>query len=273
MSRLIAAATLLVVAFACVNAQGANAAKKIEPSLGENREWVWKLPADGEVALLDMLKLYADTRDLVLIYDARRIAGSVSFHSSEETTLSGQQIDLFVANCLSEYRYVLVEADAKQLKVLPGADAATFAPVIDRTELETTAAWKWVTVRYRPANLEVNALRGALQNLTTRQGGMVTPSAASGDLLICERADRARELVKLANDMDAAMATDIRPHTIPETVDADDAVRALQELLGAADKYRMARPTFTRSPGQQKVLVRGPADLHADVEVALAAMK
>lgn len=272
MSRLIAACFVMIAAVAFAGAQPANDQTRIEPTFDENRQWVWKLPADGEIGLLDLLKLYADTRESVLIYDPKRIAGTISFRSPNETTLSGEQIDLFVANSLGEHRIAIVDAGGGQLKIMPHAELVTTAPIITVDQLETMAVWKWVSVRYHPANVEANGLRGTLQNLTSRQGGSVNPTA-NGDLLICDRTDRVRELVKLASEIDLAMVPEIRTHDVPEGVDVEKAVQALQQLLGGAAKHRLMQPSFTRSPSRNAVIVRGSAELHGEVVIALTAMK
>jgi hypothetical protein len=272
MTRWIAACFMIVAAFVVATAQPAKDEKKtIEASVNENKDWVWTLPSEGEMPINDLLTMYIDCRNLVLIYDPKRMAGLTTFRAPDETELTGDQIDLFVANSLSEFRMIVIDAGGGQHKLIPSAEAMTTAPVIDVTQLETAPAWKWIILRYHPVNAEANALRAALQNLTTRQGG-VTPMA-NGELLICDRTDRVRELHKLACEFDASMATEIRAHDVPEGVDADKAIKALVELLGSAQKYRMLQPTFTRSPGETRVLVRGNAELHDEVDTALAAMK
>ncbi|MCB9932607.1 MAG: hypothetical protein H6841_04205 [Planctomycetes bacterium] len=272
MSRLIAACFVVLLAVAMTGAQPAPKESSIKAVLGSDGTWSWTLPADGSIQVTELLGLYGRCRQLTLIIDEKKLAGNVSFLAVEGTELKGDEIDFFVANSLSDYRLCLMDVGAGQVKVVPAVEAPTLAPIIKEDALETAAGWQWVTLVYAPAHADENALRGALQNLTTRQGGMINP-VQGGGLLICDRADRVREMHKAARELDANIATEIKAHDVPVGVNADDAVKALRELFGQSRKFAMNPPTFTRATGEARVIIRGSAGLHAEAAEALKAMK
>ena len=272
MTRLIAACIVIIAALAVAAAQPAKEKSLIEAKVDENKDWVWVLPSSGEVRLIDMLEKYSSCRNLVLIYDPKKIAGITGYQASQPTELKGEQIDLFVANVLGEYRLALVGVGGDQRKIIPAYEASTVAPVIGAEQLEATPDWHWITLLYQPVYVEGNGLRGTLQSLMSHQTGLATP-IVNGGVLISDRADRVKEVYKACVEIDLGMATEIRAHDVPEGANPDEAARALTELLGSAQKYRLLLPTFTRAPGQNRVLVRGTTSLHAEVSEALKAMK
>jgi hypothetical protein len=273
MSRWIAACFMVIAAVAVTTAQPAKEEKKtIEVAVDENKDWVWTLPASGAVSVTDLLALYASCRDVLILFNEKAFYGSTSFQGQENRKLKGDQIDIFVANCLEEFRMALTKAGANQYRIIPSAETITKSSTITEDELAATPAWQWVTLIYRPATIEENSLRGALQNMTSRQGGAINP-VAGGGLLICDRADRVREIYKAATTLDEGLTPEIKSHDVPEGVNADDAVKALRDLFGTDQKYRYYMPTFARATGDASVIVRGTAELQAEVAQALKVMK
>jgi hypothetical protein len=272
MSRWIAACFMIVIAFAIATAQPAKDKAAIESKVNEDREWVWVLQENGEISFSDLLTLYSSCRNVVILGDTRKISGTMSFKCPASTELKGNDIDLFVANCLEEYRLLLTKAGGNQYRIIPTAEATTSSRAVTVAELETTPAWQWINLIYQPANVDENALRGALQNLASRQGGSVNP-VSGGGLLICDRADRVRELCKVADAIDSAMASEVKAYEAPPGIKADAAIKILHDLFSTAQKFRANPPTFTRGAGETAIMVRGTSDLHAEVADALKVMK
>jgi hypothetical protein len=272
MSRWIASCFMIIAALAVATAQPAREKDPIKSEVNEDREWVWTLQENGEIPFGDLLALYSSCRNVLILGDARKIQGTMTFRCPADTELKGDDIDLFVANCLEENRLVLTKAGGNQYRIVPAAEAITSSPAITVAELETAPAWQWITLIYHPANIDENALRGALQNLTSRQGGSVNP-VVGGGLLICDRTDRVRELYKVANAFDSAMNSEIKAYETPAGIATDDAIKVLRELFATAQKFRMSPPTITRGAGETTIMVRGTIDLHAEVAEALKVMK
>jgi hypothetical protein len=164
----------------------------------------------------------------------------------------------------------MMDAGGSQVRIIPSAEAITMASVVTEEQLATVPDWQWITVRFEAAYAEANALRGALQNLTTRQGGVVNPISGANTLLICDRADRVKEMCTTCREIDDSMKPDIRSHVVPAAIEVEDAVKGLRELF---QNHRMNPPTFTAALGQHNVVVRGSAALHDEVDAALKAMQ
>jgi hypothetical protein len=272
MARWIAVLLVVAAAFSISTAQAGKGKPGISAMLDENRQWVWTLPASGDVAIPDLLELYASCRDVLILFNRNSIAGNTSFCGTDERKLTGDEIDLFVANCLEDYRLALTKSGEGQYRIMPSAEAITRASTVTEAELESTPAWHWVILVYRPKTIEENSLRGALQNMVSRQGGAISP-VAGGGLLICDRADRVREVHKAAKELDDGLTPETKAYDIAEGVKTDEAIRALRELFSTDQKYRFYAPTFVKGTKDNSIIVRGTKELQAEVEKALGQMK
>ncbi|MCA8914097.1 MAG: hypothetical protein KDB90_01695 [Planctomycetes bacterium] len=270
MTRLVAASLAVLIALTFVSAQPAAGKNSIAATKDADGAWTWTLPASGSIRINDLLGLYGSCRDVTVIVDERKMQGDISYHTAEGTTLTGEQIDMFVSNALADYRLCMMTTGGSQMKIIPAAEAVTMASVVTEEQLESIPDWQWITVRFQAEFAEANALRGALQNMTTRQGGVLNPMSGANTLLICDRADRVKEICATCREIDAEMKPDIRSHVVPAAIELDAAVKGLRELF---QDRRMNPPTFTVAVGQHNVVVRGIASLHDEVDAALKAMQ
>ncbi|MBZ0136648.1 MAG: hypothetical protein K8I27_09775 [Planctomycetes bacterium] len=273
MTRLLPALLVVAISAVLVGAQPEQPKPPIEATQNESGEWVWTLASEGEVPVTDLLSMYASCRESLVVYDPRKIVGITSFTGPESTELTGDAIDMFVANSLGDFRLCLTRSGEGQFRIIPAAEAVTNAPVVEIVNLESTPDWQWITVVMKPENAEVNALRGALQNLTTRQGGVVNPVAGSNALLVCDRADRVKDLYALALKLDEENKAEIRKYEVPAGIEPANAIKALKELLDAPRRPGMNVPTYTQAIGEDIVIVRATPKFHEDVAAAFAAMK
>jgi hypothetical protein len=272
MARWIAVLLVVAAVFSVSTAQLADEKRDIAASLDENRQWVWTLPASGEVEITDLLALYASCRDVLILFNQGSIRGTTAYRGTDERKLTGDEIDLFVANCLEEYRLALTKSGEGQYRVSPSAEAVTRGTTVTEAEIDTAPAWQWVILVYRPKTIEENSLRGALQNMVSRQGGAINP-VAGGGLLICDRADRVREILKAAKTLDEGLTPETKSYDIAEGIKTDEAIRALRELFSTDQKYRFYAPTFVKGTTDNSIIVRGTKELQAEAEKALAQMK
>ncbi|MCB9894121.1 MAG: hypothetical protein H6839_06725 [Planctomycetes bacterium] len=270
MTRLFAAAIAVVIAISFVSAQPASGKTSIAAEKGPDGVWTWTLPAEGKVNVGNLLAMYGSCREVTLIFDPKKLAGEIEYNTTEATTLSGDQIDMFVSNTLAEFRMCLMDSGGSQVRVIPAAESITMASVVTEEQLESIPDWQWITVRFQAEYAEANQLRGALQNLTTRQGGVVNPISGSNSLLICDRADRVKLMCATCREIDNEIKPDIRSHVVPAAIELEQAVKGLRELFQSRG---ISGPTFTAAVGQHNVVVRGSASLHDEVDAALKAMQ
>lgn len=273
MTRMLPALLIVVFSVAMVSAQAEPSPGPIETRQDELGEWVWTLAAEGEVSISDLVALYASCRDSLVVYDPKKLSGTTSFSGPESTDLKGDAIDMFVANSLADYRMSLTRSGKGQFRIIPAVESVTNAPVIEADELDSIPDWQWITLMIRPDSTEANVLRGALQNLTTRQGGVINPVSGVNALLLCDRGDRVKEIYALVKKLDEVNTPEIMKYEIPDGIEPADAIKALQELLDAPRRPGMNVPTFTQAVGKNVVIIRATSKFHEEVAAALAVMK
>ncbi len=238
---------------------------KIESS-GEGDAKQWTFAGGVELPMNDILEVYAATRNIKIIYDSRKIGGT-SKVAGKEITLTGKEIDLFVANALEEFRMALAFKGAGQYVVIPTAEAGTVAASVREEDLPNASDWLWVSVPFILQNAEPNAVRGTVQNLVSRQGGQVMPN--KNVIVVVERADRLREVAKTIRALDEAAKLEVKGYDLPNGVESAAAIKALTALFGADNRDA----SFVAQEGTSRVLVRIRVALHPQVQQAINALK
>jgi type II secretory pathway component GspD/PulD (secretin) len=283
MSRLIAA---FIVCSCCVLfafAQEAPAPQKHVRDAGEvpflvtevNGKPAWKLRGQVEIPLSELVDAWVRATGNSVPISPRSLTASASYQAPlTGVTLTGDAITDFVSDMLMQYRLVLVGFSTGRAQIVQAAEASTYARVVDRAELANAPASEWVTVCLMLRYADANAVRGALQNLVSRQGGAVNPVPGSNGLLVSERADRVRQMAKLTDTLDSAGQGErtLEKYDLPEGVDAAAAGAAIVVLLKPTLKYA---PDIDVSvvPGKGRLLVRANAAQHAEVKRACELMK
>jgi hypothetical protein len=179
--------------------------------------------------------------------------------------LSGDELDVFAQNALENYRLVLMSAGGNQRFIVPAAEAMTRTRFVPVDKLDEVNPAEWVVTWFACRNYDPARMRGRLMDTVTREGGTVNPYAGGG-VLLAERADRLRNVLKIAREIDAAEATEFRAHTLPEGVNADEAVKALRELFDSDAR-------FAAAPGGKKIIARVRSHQHDQVTEAISSMK
>jgi type II secretory pathway component GspD/PulD (secretin) len=215
MSRLVAAC--LVLALLCVD--GSSAQDEKVP--GDAKTLRMKTE---EVTLAELIVFYTTESGRTIVYDPKKIAGTLSFRSplrGADTTAENM-----LRAALAEYRLTLVprgEFDA----IIPAAEAITECNTVAISDLEKLPPLAYARIVYHLKNSDANAVRGALQNLTTRQGGVVNPvvsqpgSGGTNAIIVCDYVENLRELLKVLDDIDNTVARVSKVLTLKHTKSGD----------------------------------------------------
>lgn len=269
--RLIAASLLLALFAAPAFAQKTS---PLSTSKDDKGVVTWKLAYSGDLELTHLLDTYADTCAMRIQYDPRKLPGSVRTSvPSAGSELTGEQIDLFVQGMLAEHRYLLAGIGTKTGTIVPMVEGITVARTVDAESLAKANAAEWVNCVYNPLHIDANQLRGALQNLTSRQGGAVQPTAMGG-LIISDRCDRVRELYKAAQGMDkpGPNAKLPRRYDLAEGVEPADAKRVIEELFSKPEA-REATVEVSILGGKRAIIIRARVSDHEQIAKALELLK
>lgn len=262
----VALLTLLVTGFcwpgAAVESQPEAQAESIRVEQ-EGGKVVWMLTADGRSLHRDLLRLYARSRDLTIIFNPRAVTGEVTWTAPEGRRLQGDDIDLFVANALEQYRFAFVEQGANQLLVVPFMEVPGQSKFVSRDELAACDSWRHVSLGYEPRYSTMGWMRARLAD---RPMNSAPRSSAGFPILLFDRVDRLRELLKWLDTVDEAARTTLAGFDLPQTVTAAQAVELLNQLFVKLEP----RPTFAASgkrllvqarESDMKVIAEAVADL------------
>ena len=287
MSRLIAALIVcsccVLFAFAQDAPRAAAPAEKRVKEAGEvpflvteiDGKPAWTLRGQIEIPLAELVDAWVRATGNSVPISPRSLAITASYQAPPSgVTLTGDAITNFVSDMLAQVRLALVGFSTGRTQIVQAAEAGTYARVVDRAELATVPASEWVTVCLMLRHADANGVRGALQNLVSRAGGSVNPVQGANGLLVSERAERVRELAKLADTLDSAGqgAGTLEKYDLPEGVDPVGAASAIVALFKPTQK---AAPDIDVSvvPGKARLLIRANVTQHAEIKRAVELMK
>lgn len=191
--RLLVAVLMTAIVFSVGAHAQASVVEQISKSADDSKNG-W-----NQYELEELILLYTNESKRSVVFDKRRIQGSISvrlpFSGSPATAE-----DLLRA-ALVEFRLGLV-SNGNFDTIIPISEACTQCETVSRDELADLPALRYVRIVYECKNVNSNSLRGAIQNLTTRQGGVVNPvmsRSESGALII---SDFASNLIQILETLD-----------------------------------------------------------------------
>ncbi len=261
--------TLLLFTILGVMATAAHAQEAKIQVEGTGDESVWSIANPSNIRLVDMLQAYSKSRDLNVVFDERRLAGTDISITSANLRLQGDQIDMLVANSLESVRMAIFARGAGQYTVQPLAEATNFAPTMNEKEFESAKSWQWCTVVIALEHAFPHEIRATVQNLVSRQGGSVLQGRNC--VTVTKRADRLKELAKAIREMDAGAATEVKGYDLPEGADAASILKTLTALFATDIANREL--TLSLQEGANRLLVRARSVRHNEVAQAVAALK
>jgi type II secretory pathway component GspD/PulD (secretin) len=235
----------------------------------------WKLRGQVEISLADLVSAWVRATGIPVPVAPRSLVYVASYEAPlSGVTLTGEAITDFVSDMLAQVRLVLVGFSSGRVQIVSSAEAGTLAQVVNRAELDKAPSSEWVTYCVMLRYADPNSVRGALQALVSRNGGMVNPVMGSNALLITDRADRVRQMAKLSDTLDSAGQGErtLEKYDLPEGLDPVGAMTAVAALLKPSTKYA---PDIDVSvvPGKGRLLVRANSSQHIEVKRAIELMK
>ncbi|MCB9894396.1 MAG: hypothetical protein H6839_08100 [Planctomycetes bacterium] len=196
-----------------------------------------------DVALHDVIRMYVEDSGQTVLYDPKKLAGNVTVVApkagAEMTT------EDLVQSALKQFRLTML-SDGNVQEIIPAAEAITQCETVDREQLKSLPPGRFVRVLVQLKACEANAVRGALQNLTTRQGGVVNPIAGSNSLILCDYVSNMEDMLKLIDDMEASTEVVSRVFTLKHVVYSD----IKEAILSSVMFGQVRRPG---SPGETTV--------------------
>lgn len=235
----------------------------------------WKLRGQVELSLVELVGAWVRATGIPIPCNVRSLTYTCNYHAPQGgVTLTGDAITDFVCDMLAQVKLALVGFSSGRAQIVHAAEAGTQAQVVSRAELDKVPASEYVTFCAMLRYADPNAMRAALQYLVSRQGGSVHPVQGSNGLLITDRAERVRHMVKLADALDSTGAGEqtLEKYDLPESIDALEAGKALMSLFRPASKS-LPQMEVSLVPGKARLLIRANAAQHAEIKRAIELMK
>lgn len=215
------------------------------------------LKGDHNVDLMELLPMWAESSGERLIYDPRKIQGYV--HVLAPSKGAEVTVNDLTHAALAQFRLCLLKTGEFH-EIVPAAEAISSARRVTLDELAKAPAGEFVCVTVQLVNAEANAMRGVLQNMATRQGGVCGPlvsnqRAGVNGLLLCDTAENVRRLVAIIRDLDAypELTTEVIKLQHVSVADIHDALVIAGEAGHTGAQVRVAS---VRSSNQ--IVLSGP---------------
>jgi general secretion pathway protein D len=218
-----------------------------------------------DIPLSEMIQLTAEYQKIKFLYDPKRVTGTVTIVAPREgVPVPPTAMFSVLQTFLKQFRMILAPfgEDTTQsvrfYEIIPAAEAITQSK--DVLLLDDLATWTdttadFVTLVVNLKYAEANAVRGALQNLTTRQGGVVNPIVGINSLIIADYSYNIRRLAQIINLMDQPPRSPRLEVININHIDADELAGAVNNLLTQRQALLQAIPRRPGSP-EDETLVR-----------------
>lgn len=252
---------LLVVAFALgaasLNAQPAPAPEGEQPVL-------LLRGVMEDIPLSEMIQLTAEYQKIKFLYDPKKLAGTVTIVAPREgVPVPPTAMFSVLQTFLKQYRLILApfgedtKESVKFYEIIPAAEAITQSNnvvLLDNLAEWTDTTADFVTLVVNLKYAEANAVRGALQNLTTRQGGVVNPIAGINSLIIADYSYNIRRLAQIIQLMDQPPRSPRLEVINIDNIDAEELVTSLNNLLTQRQQLLQAIPRRPGSPDDETLV-------------------
>ncbi|MCA8914615.1 MAG: hypothetical protein KDB90_04315 [Planctomycetes bacterium] len=256
----IIAVTLFGLTFAGGQAKGGD---KEGDKLGKPDE-AGKLVMRGtmeDVPLSELVQLYSTYSGRALVYDPKKMSGSVTFVAPHDGTSPTAEDAL--RGALNQFRLTLVSQGPFD-EIVPMAEMCTMAEVVTREELRDMPALRPVRTVVQLRNVDAGVARAALQNLLSRQGGTVNPveSIENGKLsnavIVCDFAKNVRDMLKVLDALDGDSSVESRVIRLKH-VKVEDIFTAVQTASRYSGGVSSNQMTVGTSPSLNALVITGAA--------------
>lgn len=225
-------------------------------SLGQDKPVVKPEAKDGAEAKLtlsgdmrnipveELIKWWCEYQKVTVMYQPTQIASfKVTLMApTGGTDIPSNRFGYLVSDAIEQFKLCIVEVSENRYTIVPATEACTQAPIVDIEAARKTPGWRWVTVRIPLRFSDPNAVRAALQNLMSRQGGSVNPIQQPQFLLACDRADRLQRVIDACEAFEAEGGRrKAKTYVLPPGISANSAAAGFSTIIGS-ERYNQPTP-------------------------------
>lgn len=218
----------------------------------------------NDIPLEEMIRATAEYQKIKFLYEPKKVTGTVTIVApSEGFRVPATAMFSVLQTFLKQYKLILSPfgVDSKQsvrfYEIIPAVEAITQSEnVVELSNLDnwtdTTADFVTLVVNLKYA--EANSVRGALQNLTARQGGQVNPIPGINSLIIADYSYNIRRLAQIIRLMDQPPRSPRLEVINVKHLDAEELVTSLNNLLNQRQQLLQAAPRRPGSPDDETLV-------------------
>ena len=217
-----------------------------------------------DIPIEDIIRMTSEQQKYRFLYDPKKVTGTVTIMAPREGFEIPQNAWFSVLQTfLKQFRLILSpfgqdsSESVRFYEIIPANEAITqsekvlFFENIDDWD-DTSADFVTLVVNLKYA--DANSVRGALQNLTTRNGGQVNPIAGINSLIIADYSYNIRRLAQIIKLMDQPPRSPRLEVINIDNIDAEELVTSLNNLLTQRQNLMRGAPRRPGSPGDESAV-------------------
>ncbi|MDC1141956.1 secretin N-terminal domain-containing protein [Planctomycetota bacterium] len=211
-----------------------------------------------DIPLEEIIRATCEYQKIRVIYDPKKVQGRFSILAPREgIEIQKNAWFSLLQVALKQFRLTIVpigqdtDQNIRVYEIIPSLEAITQCEVVvilDDIDSWTDTTERFVTLVVNLEYADANSVRGALQNLTTRNGGQVNPIAGINSLIIADYSSNIRRLAKIVKAMDVPP---LAPHleVIPVThANAKSLANEINNLMQHRAQIIQSQPRRPGSP-------------------------
>ncbi|MCF6229060.1 MAG: hypothetical protein L3J82_10485, partial [Planctomycetes bacterium] len=214
-----------------------------------------------DIPIEDIIRMTSEQQKYRFLYDPKKVTGTVTIMAPREGFEIPKKAWFSVLQTfLKQFRLILSPfgqdspESVRFYEIIPANEAITqsekvlfFENIDDWNDTSADFVTLVVNLKYADAN----SVRGALQNLTTRQGGQVNPIAGINSLIIADYSYNIRRLAQIIKLMDQPPRSPRLEVINIDHIDAEELVTSLNNLLTQRQNLMRGAPRRPGSPNDE----------------------
>lgn len=212
----------------------------------------------ADIPIEEIIQRTSNMQKIRFLYDPKKVQGKVTIMAPDSGFQIPQKAWFSVLQTfLKQFRLILSpfgQDSAESVRfyeIIPAMEAITQSEKVvffDSLDDWNDTSADFVTMVVNLKYADANSVRGALQNLTTRQGGQVNPIAGINSLIIADYSYNIRRLAQIIKLMDQPPRSPRLEVINIDNIDAEELVTSLNNLLTQRQQLMQQAPRRPGSP-------------------------
>lgn len=225
---------------------------------------MWFYGLMSSISYEEMIRHTADAQKIRFLYDPGKVKGEVTIACPKEGVFIPYTAFFSVLQTfLKQAKMILspfgedTTQSVRFYEIIPAIEAISQSPTVlllDNLDNWTDMTADFVTLVVNLKYAEANSVRGALQNLVSRNGGQVNPIPGINSLIIADYSYNIRRLAMIIKMMDQPPRSPRLEVINVNYLDAEELVTSLTNLLNQRQQLLQTAPRRPGSPDDETLV-------------------